>query len=55
MRRKEKELLQKIDRLEYINKMLEESIRDLEDFIKRNNVVCPDCGYSGLDCHNYQG
>ena len=50
-----KELLNKIERLEFIIKCQEETIKDLEHFIKVNGVVCPDCGYSGADCHNYQG
>ena len=33
----------------------EQTIEDLTDFIERNNVVCKECGLSGLDCHNYQG
>lgn len=55
MMRYDKKLYEWIEKLENEIKLKDEIIKDLQDFIKRNGIVCPDCGYSGLDCHNYQG
>lgn len=52
---REKELLREIENLKFENESLKRDKKELEDFIKRNNIVCPKCGQSGLDCHNYQG
>lgn len=54
-RKSEKQLLDWIEKLEHSIKLKDEIIEDLEHFIKANNIVCPECGYSGIDCHNYQG
>lgn len=50
-----KQLKQKIEKLEWIIKSQKLSIDNLNDFIKKNCVACPDCGCYGEDCHNYQG
>ena len=50
-----KKLEKEVKNLKIQNKLLLDMIADLEDFIKRTGAACPECGRSGLDCHNYQG
>lgn len=50
-----KQLEQEIERLEWLHKSQERTIKDLRDFIAKNKIVCPECGESGDYCHNYQG
>ena len=39
----------------YSGKATVDMVKDLQDYIERNCPPCPECGKSGLDCHNYQG
>lgn len=50
-----KQMKVEIENLKRQRKILLDMIQDLEDFIKRTGAVCPECGKSGLECHNYQG
>jgi hypothetical protein len=55
MRKTKKQLKQEIERLTWVIKQKNLSIKILNDFIIKNCKPCPDCGEYGEDCHNYQG
>ena len=56
-KKSKKELRLEIEKANWIIKCLEQELKDIEDFYKRNapDAVCPKCGERGLDCCGYQG